>query len=217
MNKLEFVADGIIGSKQDLQNLEKLDNASILVVSDTHRNRDMLLEIVLKHGEECDALFFLGDGVADILYCIQLAFSDMHIQQKLPPLIFIVEGNIDAHNSFVFKEDFSNGFRRNFKVSINFLNFLFIKICRKTIMLSHGHISNVQENLKELAGFAKVRNCSICCYGHTHRVGDNIVDGVRMINPGCLSKHNNEASGITYALLKLSVHSETTLRIIRCL
>lgn len=63
MNELYIVSDEVIGSTEVVKQLAELDKTKILVISNTHRNREFCLKTIMDYGETCDALFHLGDGV----------------------------------------------------------------------------------------------------------------------------------------------------------
>lgn len=204
VNDLQVLSDGVIGSHEALKRLASLERAKILVISDTHRNRDCCLKVIMEHGGVCDALFHLGDGVQDILYCVQVAFSDISVQKKLSPVIFIVEGNLDPHNCSIFRQNQASEMQRPEALSINFLGFLFVRVCKVSMMLTHGHLTNVKETFAETASFAKVRGCNFCFFGHLHQFCDKSVEGVRMINPGCLMRVPKQDDNKGFAIFEIN-------------
>lgn len=64
------------------------------------------------------------------------------------------------------------------------------------IYLSHGHLHRVKRTTDLLAAAARAAEARIAVYGHTHRQGLDLVEGVYCVNPGSLG--NGE-----YALLLL--------------
>ena len=103
MNQLKQLKNGIISSEIDYFNLQKKETAKILVISDSHGAVSTLRHIILKYGETCDALIFAGDGVADLLACLEEAYKEEYFMNCIPPAIAIVKGNNDA-------ETFSSSF-----------------------------------------------------------------------------------------------------------
>lgn len=203
MNELQILSDGIIGSQAEVVRLATAKSAKILVVADTHRNRNGLLEIIQKYGKDCDALFHLGDGVQDILYCLQLAYNEDTIKNALPPVLFIIQGNLDPENCFIVKGKRLNHLAEHDRETLNFLSILFCKICNQNIMLSHGHLSSVKEGLEELAMFARYHKCTLSCFGHTHKVCDTTIHGVRLINPGWLASKQKPNTDKSFILMSL--------------
>ena len=53
-------------------------------------------------------------------------------------------------------------------------------------MLTHGHLLRVKQGLTALSAQTKRRGCALALYGHTHIRGDEMVNGVRLVNPGAL-------------------------------
>lgn len=56
------------------------------------------------------------------------------------------------------------------------------------IYLSHGHLHRVKQTLDLLASAARAGDARIAVYGHTHRQGLDLVNGVYCLNPGALDK-----------------------------
>lgn len=48
VNDLQVLSDGVIGSHEALKRLASLERAKILVISDTHRNRDCCLKVIME-------------------------------------------------------------------------------------------------------------------------------------------------------------------------
>ncbi len=67
------------------------------------------------------------------------------------------------------------------------------------IYVEHGN--DVGNNLKRtLVTRAKEEDCSVICYGHTHRYAVEEEKGILMINPGSL-RYNRDDMTSTYAVL----------------
>ena len=129
--------------------------------------------------------------------------SDSHgNKEKIDDLLF--------NNSFDYiffmgdgLRDFSNYYLDNLKmVSGNCDLFsdepltTFVTIRDKKIMITHGHSYKAKLTKLFMANYAKEQCCDIVCYGHTHYQKDEIINGVRLINPGSLK--NGE-----YAVLEI--------------
>ena len=55
------------------------------------------------------------------------------------------------------------------------------------VLVSHGHLFIDPYTTKEdIAEYAKSKGCNVIIYGHTHRYIDDVVDGVRLLNPGAI-------------------------------
>lgn len=62
-----------------------------------------------------------------------------------------------------------------------------IKTPEHRIFLTHGHNYAVDLSLHNLTIKAKENNCDIAIFGHIHRYVNEMVDGVRILNPGSSS------------------------------
>lgn len=72
----------------------------------------------------------------------------------------------------------------------------YINIDNLKILLTHGHLYGVKQGIKELVEYAKANSVDICIFGHTHEAFDQVISGIRFINPGHLSGYK----GKTYAV-----------------
>lgn len=59
-----------------------------------------------------------------------------------------------------------------------------LTLCGHGIYMCHGHSFDRHSLKSFLAATAKVSGCDIALFGHTHVPCDEVVDGVRLINPG---------------------------------
>lgn len=69
------------------------------------------------------------------------------------------------------------------------------------ILLTHGHRTGVKRDLLTLAAVASNQEADIAVYGHTHEACDEIVNGIRCINPGALC--GGYFSGAGYAVISV--------------
>lgn len=60
------------------------------------------------------------------------------------------------------------------------------EICGLRVFCCHGHTIGVRGNRTALARRAAELGCSVALYGHTHKVADETIDGVRCLNPGSI-------------------------------
>ncbi|WP_312096183.1 metallophosphoesterase [Niallia sp.] len=60
------------------------------------------------------------------------------------------------------------------------------EIAGKKIFLTHGHLFGVKSTINNLLYKAKEVEADIACFGHSHFLGMEVVDGVLFINPGSL-------------------------------
>ena len=144
----------------------------MLVVSDTHHDFDALYRLVLREEDHIDLLLHLGDGAQDI--------DDLRAVWPTLPVRF-VRGNCDyvstAPDTAVVEAD---GLR---------------------LLLTHGHLFDVNRTPERLATEARRQNAAVALLGHTHRQLCREVLGVRLLNPGSLSKPRDGARG--YAAIEV--------------
>ena len=69
-------------------------------------------------------------------------------------------------------------------------------------LIIHGHRHIIYKDLSVLANFAKSKECNVCFYGHTHIFNDEIVEDIRMINPGSIIRCRDFTPGC-YALINI--------------
>ncbi|MDE7329974.1 MAG: metallophosphoesterase, partial [Clostridia bacterium] len=61
------------------------------------------------------------------------------------------------------------------------------------IFATHGHLYSAKTTLQRLAARAKELGCGICLYGHTHRAREDDIEGVKLINPGTMSRYSQNS------------------------
>ncbi len=121
------------------------------------------LSKIIKNEKDFDRVIFLGDGIEDI--------EDAFLTSSKP--ITSVAGNCDT--------DYCISSERVIRVeNIN-------------IFITHGHFYDVKLTFKNVAQAAKSKDCSVAFIGHTHIQTEELVDGVRIINPGSVSFIGNYA------------------------
>lgn len=73
----------------------------------------------------------------------------------------------------------------------------------KKILLTHSHLFNVNMiNKEELIEYAKNKNIDIVLYGHIHLFKDEIINGIRFINPGS-AIYNRDGTNPSYAVVEI--------------
>lgn len=77
------------------------------------------------------------------------------------------------------------------------------------LFVVHGHLVCVNRQLVSLAEEAKSRQCTIACYGHTHRLNAEMIHGVLCINPGSLRSSRGPVHEPTYAILEWNESTAT--------
>lgn len=59
-----------------------------------------------------------------------------------------------------------------------------LRINRKTIFVTHGHLYNAKYTLSQMVYAAQEQQADVLLFGHTHRAMTDYVDGLYMMNPG---------------------------------
>ncbi len=130
----------------------------ILLLSDSHGHRNIVERIILEN-EDCKTVFFLGDGINDIL----------PLTEKYPDRKFItVMGNCDMYS------------RENTEA--------YKHLEGVTIMACHGHLLSVKLHLRDLINKADSVMAQLAFYGHTHRqdMYNDPATGICAVNPGAV-------------------------------
>lgn len=186
---LELVQDSslIFGSKAAIDSLAKKESATLLVISDSHGNKEMLHTIVENYGKSSDALIFCGDGIGDLFALFEAAKKHKKIRSFIPPVCAFVRGNGDYEYFPVsFNPDpvkFPHG--KEFYAEIPAEQFLNAAGFR--LMITHGNAYGVYYGLTALSVAAKNNDADFVFYGHTHVPGMQEIDCTCLINPGSIS------------------------------
>lgn len=112
---------------------------TIVVVSDTHGNRDMLNKVI----DDCypfDMIIHCGDGVRDICAA--------DIPEK--SAVLMVNGNTDIYSGCDADEILTE------------------EISGRTVMITHGHLFGVKTGLSRLMHEAEYCRAEVVLFGHTH-------------------------------------------------
>lgn len=132
---------------------------NILVLSDTHGELDRALEMYERISTSiCN--------IDRIFHCGDF-FKDAHeIEAKTGTPVSCIPGNCDGCS------------KEHFKI---------IDTPAGKIMITHGHMENVNFSLMHLKYLADQHGCSAVCFGHTHVPVNEVSSGIRFINPGSLT------------------------------
>lgn len=180
MNSLIQAESYLIGSSEDIKKLENAQSAKLLVISDSHGNYDILSSIITNYGDDCNALFFAGDGTEDLCSFLENATSDKDLANHLPPVIAIVKGNCDKENFSIYIDDDERNFHFPYTVTA--------KIAGRTILLVHGNIQDVDLGTETLANMAYKNDGDMVFFGHTHKPYWEEIMGTLILNPGSCAK-----------------------------
>jgi putative phosphoesterase len=76
------------------------------------------------------------------------------------------------------------------------------------ILATHGHLYNIKVTLQTLLYKAQELKAHVACFGHSHILGAEVVDGVLFINPGSILLPRSRQEK-TYALLEIENKTAT--------
>jgi putative phosphoesterase len=140
---------------------------AILIVSDSHRKKEELNLIVLRHQHEVTAFIHCGDSELrkddPILSPFQVVGGNCDFFSKMPKDLIVEADNMD-------------------------------------IFVTHGHRYNVKYNRELLQNEARLMNCEVVCYGHSHQRKAEIIKGILLINPGSITQPRGPMEK-TYAIV----------------
>lgn len=77
-----------------------------------------------------------------------------------------------------------------------------IEVQGHRIYLTHSHQFSYIKRQQQMVATAKQHQCDIICYGHTHVAHDEVIDGIRFINPGSVYR-SRDGRGPSYAILTI--------------
>ena len=144
---------------------------NFLIFSDSHGRSDNINEVLDRAGKY-DGVFFLGDGLRDLMYC---DFSGRPV--------YSVRGNCDF-----------SGFYGDVSAD----RYKILDICSKRIFLTHGHEFDVKHGLDRIIYAAQERDIDIVIFGHTHkklemRLTPESIPTLKkplcLFNPGSIGSH----------------------------
>jgi putative phosphoesterase len=137
----------------------------ILVISDCHGDHYSVREAIDAQ-PTAKTIIFLGDGIRDM----------EKLESEYPDKIFhMVPGNCD----FASIEPTTK----------------ILTLNGKQIMITHGHEYKVKYTTMMAEHTARRNGCDLLLYGHTHIPRTNYDDGMYIMNPGSISRHNTHTYG----------------------
>ncbi len=136
-----------------------------LVFSDSHGNAANMSAVLSQH-RDAEVVFFLGDGLADMLYLKEADRNVGRCRMYLP-----VRGNCD-HSYLIPDSDVKKTDE--------------IELLGKRIVYTHGDLYNAKYGDTALLYLAKERGADILLFGHTHSQYERYEDGVYLFNPGSI-------------------------------
>lgn len=123
------------------------------------------VEMLFPIFEECDYIVHLGDTSDD----------GSKIRARFPNKTYLVNGNCDFMK--LGEDEFT------------------LEIEGVKIFATHGHLYSAKHTLDKLAYRAKELGCGIVLYGHTHAADERDAGGVKLLNPGTLSRYSQKSYG----------------------
>ncbi len=150
----------------------------LLIFSDSHGRLDNLLE-VLERETGFDTVIHLGDIEGD-----EKRLESVLLRMRPLPAFLTVQGNCDTFSRApVSRTAEWNGVK---------------------VFLTHGHRYMVNEHPDTLAFQAKQNGCSLALFGHIHKPVDLEINGVRVFNPGSISKPRQENHRPSYGIITIA-------------
>ncbi len=173
----------MLATKEELTELDNLESAKLLVISDSHGDHSILEHAIENYGRDCDALLFLGDGISDLFTIIE---NNYHIPKDInivPPVVAFVRGNGDDSVYSLFTDE-----QHRVDIPENET----ISVCGKKLFLTHGHRFGVYYSRTNLLEHVRQHGCKAGLFGHTHvPYQERFEDDVLLFNPGSCSRPRN--------------------------
>ncbi len=139
-------------------------------MSDSHRLKKVLFDIVEKHRKDADLFIFLGDGDDDFDDVLEL-YPNLKNER--------VCGNNDWYSIYPY--------------------FKLITAEGKKLFITHGHTFNVKFGYENVICQAEKSGADICLFGHTHTQYTDYINGMYIMNPGAVCSYKYGIIDITKA------------------
>ncbi|MCR4936854.1 MAG: metallophosphoesterase [Lachnospiraceae bacterium] len=156
----------------------------LLIVSDSHGDNAAVTAAI--KAEAPDMLIHLGDLEEDK--------DELEEAMGVPykPCIFI-KGNCDGY----------------FRPADGLLESSVFELCGHRFFASHGHRQSVSSGFSGLFYTAAENDCDIALFGHIHVPVDEEWEGIRILNPGSISRPRG-GSKKSYLILEMDEGGEYT-------
>ena len=151
---------------------------NIFVLSDTHGNIGKAIEMY----ERLSA----GINFDLIIHCGDFKMDALRLGELLKVEVVSVRGNCDGART---------------------RDIALVEAPSTRIAVTHGHMEDVKLSKLNLKYLAQEKKCSIVCYGHTHRPENEVVDGVRLFNPGSISLPRDGTQGSVGIIVSDNKHT----------
>lgn len=132
---------------------------NILVLSDTHGELNKSIEMYNRLNGACK--FDM------VLHCGDFGKDAIALQKEFDCEVVYVQGNCDGCE------------REDIQV---------VETPAGKIMITHGHMENVNYGHMNLIYKAQELGCVCACYGHTHVPVNEVANGIHIVNPGSLTR-----------------------------
>lgn len=189
MNGLVQLESTLIGTKKSVMELSKCANATLLVISDSHGEKEILEKIVLEFGPDTDVLVFCGDGFDDVMELIEAAYTNEKLRTSLPSVIACVQGNGDMSSKTIrvpdskLIKDSVAGYREYV-----IRKKLIFTVAGRVVFLVHGNKHCVDSGVEMLSSVAFTSDADLVFFGHTHRRFRDDIGGALFLNPGSIAR-----------------------------
>ncbi len=174
------------GKGQAVAELAQKERASILLLSDSHGAPTTIQNILYglhtaEKGASPDAMIFCGDGMGDICSLLAKAEEDESFAALLPPVIGVVEGNMDTGEY----ELSSPATHERLTIRVPLTQTLCA--CGHKIFFTHGHRFSLYNGTQYLVQRAREEGANFAVYGHTHIARAETMLAMLTVNPGSCS------------------------------
>jgi phosphoesterase, MJ0936 family len=191
---------GLLGTDEAVTTLAEKQNGRVLVISDSHGQKDLFRHIVGQIGPSCDALVFCGDGAGDFAACMNYAAENVPFSRCVPGVAAFVQGNGDPerlHVSFnTSKKDVQPCFE------LFFPRRQILSAAGSMLYIVHGDEQGAYYGTAALEEEGKTAGADVVLYGHTH-IADEALGELYVVNPGSPA-HPRGGTPPSFAVLEIS-------------
>lgn len=114
---------------------------------------------------------------------LYLHCGDIEAPEFLYPQLKVVAGNNDLYYDYP--------------------DHMILKLGHHKAYMTHSHLCGYFNRMNKLSDLARSNGCDLAFYGHTHVASDQIINGVRCINPGSL-RYARDGRNPSYAIVEVN-------------